>query len=493
MILTYAYQTLPHRSLRQPRPPRRPGLTSIALAASLAGLGGCFDRGVDDLPPQASIETQTDFPVAVNRNLDILFVIDDSESMKNEQDALAEKFQLLMQQIESVEHGTPNLHIGVISTNLGGPNYLGDAIDGCEGNGAGGLLQNTPRPQDGETAATCTGPSDRYIVDEAGQDGQRVTNYQGTLDQAFACIARLGTSGCGLEQQLEAMRRALDKSVPENAGFLREDARLAVVFVTDEDDCSVKADAQEFFDLARADIGGRSDHRCFTHGVVCDGKAPTGEGSFEGCVPASDSPYLTNVTEYVEFLRKLKKHPDRDILVAGIVGENAEPIVVGPNPSVEGDFKVEQSCFSGPEDVEGAFPPVRLRAFFEAFAFQRQESICADLADALTNIGEFIGPPPEGACVPSMLIDRDESSAGLQAECVVAEVRNPDTAGEEEALLALCDNAVDPAASSELPCYTLEERLGACAVDAPYWIDIFYPADAVVPEGTELFARCLSE
>lgn len=490
MILTYAYQNFVPRSVPRLRSLSR--WTPALLATLLAGTSGCFDRPVQEVPSQSTGEVPVDVPVSINRNLDILFVIDDSESMKNEQDALAAQFQLLMQKIESVETGKPNVHIGVVSTNLGGLNYLGDAIAGCEGDGAGGLLQNTPRPQDGETEATCTGPTDRYIVDVAGEGGQRVTNYEGSLEQAFACIARLGTTGCGLEQQLDAMRRALDGSVAENQGFLREDARLVVVFVTDEDDCSVKAGAEEFLDLGRADIGKRSDHRCFTHGVVCDGSAPLGEGAFENCVPAEDSPYLTDVNEYVEFLRGLKKYPDRNILVAGIVGENAEPILVGPRPELEGDFEVKQSCFSGPEDLEGAFPPVRLRAFFEAFAFQRQESICADLADALQSIGDFIGPPIKGACVPSSLVDRDPGTVGLQAECAVTEVRDPGTPDEDQTVLPLCDNAANPTASSALPCYTLDERPEQCSATAPYFVDIFYPSDAVVPEGTEMLVRCLS-
>ncbi len=290
------------------------------------------------------------------------------------------------------------------------------------------------------------------------------------------------------------MRRALDGSVPGNQGFLRPDARLAIVFVTDEDDCSARSDAPEFFDLARADIGGRSDHRCFTHGVVCDGSAPEGEGAFESCVPAEGSPYLDDVSGYVDFLLSLKKYP-RDILVAGIVGENAEPIVVGAHPDVAGDFQVKQSCFAGPDDQEGAFPPVRLRAFFEAFEADRrkQESICTDLTDALTNIGDYIGPPPEGACLTAALVDRDQDTAGLQADCVVAEVSNPGTASESEELLRLCDNAADPAASSRLPCYTLEERPEECTIaGAPYKVDVFYASDAVVPDGTELLVRCLA-
>ena len=44
--------------------------------------------------------------------------------------------------------------------------------------------------------------------------------------------------GCGIEGTLEVLRRALDGRHPENAGFLRDDALLLVVFVTNEDDNS---------------------------------------------------------------------------------------------------------------------------------------------------------------------------------------------------------------------------------------------------------------
>jgi hypothetical protein len=79
----------------------------------------------------------------------------------------------------------------------------------------------------------------------------------------FACISALGTNGCGFEQQLEATLKALwpasDERITfapdpgglgnrghgdqENAGFLRpiggaQTSLLAVVLVTDEDDCS---------------------------------------------------------------------------------------------------------------------------------------------------------------------------------------------------------------------------------------------------------------
>ena len=65
-------------------------------------------------------------------------------------------------------------------------------------------------------------------------------------------VSRLGTEGCGFEQQLESMLKALtpsDSSIRfemntagqgdrANAGFVRPDSLLAIIVVTDEDDGS---------------------------------------------------------------------------------------------------------------------------------------------------------------------------------------------------------------------------------------------------------------
>ena len=50
-------------------------------------------------------------------------------------------------------------------------------------------------------------------------------------------LAQIGATGCGFEQHLLAMRRALENN-PANAGFLRDNAFLAVIFIADEDDCT---------------------------------------------------------------------------------------------------------------------------------------------------------------------------------------------------------------------------------------------------------------
>jgi hypothetical protein len=52
----------------------------------------------------------------------------------------------------------------------------------------------------------------------------------------FSCAARVGTGGPAIEMPLRSAELAVQEAV--NPGFLREDALLGIVLITDEDDCS---------------------------------------------------------------------------------------------------------------------------------------------------------------------------------------------------------------------------------------------------------------
>ena len=97
-----------------------------------------------------------------------------------------------------------------------------------------GIFQYTPR---GTCTATGLDTGATFISDIGG-----VRNYTGRLENVFTCIAALGETGCGFEHQFAAVPRALGadgRPAPaENQGFLRPDAYLAIVLVTNEDDCS---------------------------------------------------------------------------------------------------------------------------------------------------------------------------------------------------------------------------------------------------------------
>jgi hypothetical protein len=58
------------------------------------------------------------------------------------------------------------------------------------------------------------------------------------LATQVSCLAQLGTDGCGFEQQLQAGIRALER--PDQSAFLQGTHLLAVIVVSDEEDCSIK-------------------------------------------------------------------------------------------------------------------------------------------------------------------------------------------------------------------------------------------------------------
>jgi len=107
---------------------------------------------------------------------------------------------------------------------------------------------------------------------------------------AFQCIAKLGTQGCGYEHSLESARRALDPQSNINPGFLRDDAFLAIVFITDEDDCSARN--PQLFDPTQAaltdPLGPLTSFRCFEFGITCDINDRNKMGPRHNCVPAQD-------------------------------------------------------------------------------------------------------------------------------------------------------------------------------------------------------------
>src|SRR5512135_1990238 len=168
----------------------------------------------------------------ITQDLDLLFVIDNTANA-DEQTVFAANFPQFVAKLDALPGGRPNLHIGVVTSTVDiGVQGFGPGCPSPDPND-NGLLQNTPR------ITGCSPPTGRFITDIKNSTGGRTTNYSGTLDQAFSCIAQVGAAGCGFEAPLEAMKRALDGSRPENAGFLRDDANLVVVLLTDEDDCSV--------------------------------------------------------------------------------------------------------------------------------------------------------------------------------------------------------------------------------------------------------------
>ncbi len=161
-------------------------LTSLLLAY------GCSDSGISRVEYTEEF-TQADSDVVV----DVLFVVDNSATMDEEQTTLDNSFGALTDLMGDLD---ADFHIGVITTDTDDEEQAGRL--------QGSVPVMTPDTPD--------------------------------LATAFAEAAHVGTQGYRYEMGLEAVRLAMTERVADgsNAGFFREEAVLEVVIVSDEDDHS---------------------------------------------------------------------------------------------------------------------------------------------------------------------------------------------------------------------------------------------------------------
>ena len=70
------------------------------LLGLLASVGGCPDRTIAAVSVDQTKVEEKDFPATLRRDVDILFLIDDSGSMKEEQDSLKANFHRFISVLE---------------------------------------------------------------------------------------------------------------------------------------------------------------------------------------------------------------------------------------------------------------------------------------------------------------------------------------------------------------------------------------------------------
>jgi hypothetical protein len=382
---------------------------------------------------QAGVESK-DLPVAPRRDIDILFLIDDSPSMKEEQESLKANFGRFISVLESIDGGLPSVHIGVATPNLGTSaidGTLGRAATNCSGAGEAGKLRRLPNGA-------------AFISDVDDGSGGRTRNYAGSLSDAFAQIATVGSSGCIVEQHLEAVKKALDNN-PANAGFLRPNAYLAVIILADEDDCS----------LAKSSLFTASNvnFACTREAIECDSPSTSLDqpGVRQDCHPDHSSSVMTQVDRYVAFLKGLKADP-RDVIVAGIIGD-AGPFEILNGPSLKPSCRYKGTATS---TEQFAFPALRTKDFLEQFGDRStMATICDDdLSDGVTKVAALLKRTVSDPCFDQTLADVDAKTPGNQYDCSVTEVR-----GEQEiGVIPACD-----ATRSQPTCWHIEEDAQRCA------------------------------
>jgi hypothetical protein len=340
------------------------------LLAALAAIAACKDT-----VPASAVTDCDQQVVPAGARTDILFVVDDSGSMREEQQELAAN---LAQFIDALANAPVRLdvHIGVTNTSIdrGGDGatpgeYGTNTTYGTSSGGqpfpgpAGtpypaGTIVAIHRDPDGATtagnfewnAATGTWGGSRILSSGAMSVA--------ALSSTFKSNVLHGVWGSGKEQPLEAMRLALqaaDGGV--NAGFLRADARLAVVVLTDEDDCSSA-----------------------TNAVTSDADCHARPGA------------LTPLDNYVSYLASTAAFnaagPPVFAIIAGFDAENvATSFCRGWDPG-----------FDPTTDTQAAWVPNRLETFrrrLESTAIGTQtlkRSICGSYGRALLDVASLIIP-----------------------------------------------------------------------------------------------------
>jgi hypothetical protein len=456
-----------------------------AACTALIVLTACLEPPVPlgDGPAAGERALVVEVPPQLSERLDLLFVVDNSETMDDEQMALQMAFERLRGHLGFVAGGMPDLHVGVVSTDLG----VGDSeVPGCTAEGDGGRLQHTPR------IGECAAPADAFIRDEVA-GGLRITNYESSLTETFGCISQLGETGCRYEQPLESMRLALDRNHAYNTGFLRDDAILAVVFLTNEDDCT--AWNPTLYDPALDGAAEGSKYRCFRHGVQCLGDDVREEGEFEGCEPRHDSQFMPHVTEYIDFLLDPtdnglgKPDPLRQVVVAGMIGDT-ELGSVEIHLDGEGEPQLVPACADS--ETDSIYPAVRLQSFLDGFTNGGQiSSLCNnEPTGALTSTGREIRKRLGTICLDGPIKDADPETAGRQPDCQVL-IRWPDPRAPKTELPA-CDQPYMPDDSTAQPCYTIKTGPEMCG-DFPTQLalDVSWGAGKQQPAGAHIEGWCL--
>jgi len=185
--------------------------------------------------------------------VDILWVVDSSGSMAWAQNQLKDKFQSFAQKLKDTRI---DFQVGVTS------------VDVCQVDSSTGYAVPD---------ALC--PSGSYIPDGVKVGGKIVGPLRGTLQadpvskrsilrdtsdfvEAFQRTAMLGTKGSAFEHGLWAAKLAVEKALSkgtENQGFIRNDAALSVVVLSDEEDDSVQMWCEDAYGRTSLTADGKKD------------------------------------------------------------------------------------------------------------------------------------------------------------------------------------------------------------------------------------------
>lgn len=202
---------------------------NVCLALVLMGTGGCYsgDQTLVPKPPPERKVIEESYAVKYEPKVDILFVVDDSGSMGSHQKNLAANINLFTSAMEKNQF--LDYHVGVVSTSMDKPNYAG-------------VLRGNPQ----------------FITRETDFGIQLLSKN----------IVDLGTSGDYIEKMADPIYVALGpNSETINPGFLRPEAFLVIILITDAEEQSTLVTSYKAFDTLLRSKGG-DENKVLGYGVL---------------------------------------------------------------------------------------------------------------------------------------------------------------------------------------------------------------------------------
>lgn len=196
-------------------------ISKLAITVAALALAGCNkgDRSFSLLADQSSFSETPTFNV-IPQKIDILWVIDNSNSMDTSQAALTANFNRFITKFQASQY---DFHMAVTST---------DAYQGAFNN-----LNELRKLRDGAMDMNYDAKFNPYISSPGTHSGIQIMDRNTTaLSSVFVTNASQGKDGSGDERAFSSFEDVL--SYAPNAGFRRADAYLAIIIVSDEDDFS---------------------------------------------------------------------------------------------------------------------------------------------------------------------------------------------------------------------------------------------------------------
>ena len=393
----------------------------------------------DDTTENSSDSGGDDFGCA--QAIDVLFVIDNSGSMGGRQRQVADAAASLVNQLDlagmdwriavtTTDNGNPWCTAGTTTPEFGrlvasscrerlGDFLFSDTVDvqaeACT------EVCNTEKVELASTVIDGVVRPGTWVERSAGMANTYERQGQDLVPldpiEALRCMLPQGVNGCGFEAPLDSMQLALERTADPNEdqfGFLRDDAQLVVIIISDEVDCSYNPNWADIF----APEGNKafwSDPSssfptsavCWNAGVVCSGEGP----NYADCVPADKDidgnlvsaeaaegdAVLNPLSQYSSLLSSLEAakqavNPAATVKVFGLLGLGLDGelhYADSDDPSYQDSFGIGPGC-SGPGAGEGAIPPVRMRELVGEFDGSLHSVCKSQYIDAFKTIGNRV-------------------------------------------------------------------------------------------------------